>query len=243
MVLVIQPPPIRGLSQTGGFEFMIEDRDGRGVEALAMVTDRFLEAQGRRQAGIPSWPPCSPRSRPACPSSGSCSTAPRPQRLDVAVADVFSVLQANLGGLYVNDFNLYGKVWKVIIQAEGTRRARPDDIGGLYVLNRKGSKVPLSSLGDVNYTLAPIDVPHYNLYNAAKITGQPAAGYSSGQAIPAMERGRRPRCCPRASPTSGPAPRSRSRRPATSPPVSSPCRSSASSSSWRRFTRAGSARW
>ena len=71
------------------------------------------------------------------------------ERLDVSVSDVFSVLQANLGGLYVNDFNLYGKVWKVIVQAEGNRRTRPDDISSLYVLNRKGSKVPLSALGDV----------------------------------------------------------------------------------------------
>jgi HAE1 family hydrophobic/amphiphilic exporter-1 len=110
------------------------------------------------------------------------------QRLDVAVSDVFSVLQAYLGGLYVNDFNLYGKVWKVYIQAEGTRRAAPNDIGRLYVLNHQGKKIPLSSLGDVTYTLAPIDVPHYNLYNAAKITGQPAPGYSSGQAIRAMEQ-------------------------------------------------------
>ncbi len=103
------------------------------------------------------------------------------------MSDVFSVLQTNLGGLYVNDFNLYGKVWKVMIQAEGDHRAKPDDISRLYVLNRQGKRVPLSSLGDVAYTLGPIDVPHYNLYNAAKINGQPALGYSSGQAIKVME--------------------------------------------------------
>ena len=110
------------------------------------------------------------------------------QRLDVSVADVFTVLQANLGGLYVNDFNLYGKVWKVIIQAEGSHRTRPVDITNLYVLNGKKNKVPLSALGDVKYELGAIDVPHYNMYTASKITGQPAPGYSSGQAIAAMER-------------------------------------------------------
>ena len=109
------------------------------------------------------------------------------ERLDVSVADVFSVLQTYLGGYYVNDFNLYGKVWKVFIQAEGKNRAKPADIRSLYVLNRQRQKVPLGALGDVNYTLGPIDVPHYNLYNAAKINGQPATGYSSGQAIKAME--------------------------------------------------------
>jgi HAE1 family hydrophobic/amphiphilic exporter-1 len=180
---VIQPPPIRGLSQTGGFEFMIEDRDGKGVEALAMVTDRFLEAARQRPELAGVFTPFSAR----VPQLRFLLDRTKAQRLDVAVSDVFSALQAYLGGLYVNDFNLYGKVWKVYIQAEGTRRAAPTDIGGLYVLNHKGQKVPLSALGDVTYTLAPIDVPHYNMYNAAKITGQPAPGYSSGQAIRAMD--------------------------------------------------------
>ncbi len=180
---MIQPPPIRGLSQTGGFEFMIEDRDGKGVEALAMVSDRFLDAARKRPELASVFTPFSAR----VPQLRFLLDRTKAQRLDVAVSDVFSVLQAYLGGLYVNDFNLYGKVWKVYIQAEGTRRAAPTDIGGLYVLNHKGQKVPLNSLGDVTYTLAPIDVPHYNLYNAAKITGQPAAGFSSGQAVRAME--------------------------------------------------------
>ena len=108
------------------------------------------------------------------------------ERLDVAVSDVFTVLQAYLGGFYVNDFNLYGKVWKVIIQAEGTDRARPADITSSTCSTGK-EEGALSALGDVKYALGPIDVPHYNLYNAAKITGQPAPGYSSGQAITAME--------------------------------------------------------
>ena len=103
------------------------------------------------------------------------------------MSDVFAVLQTNLGGYYVNDFNLYGKVWKVMVQAEGAWRIAKNDIGRLYVLNQKGQRVT-NSLGNTVYELGPIDVPHYNMYNAAKITGQPAAGYSSGQAIAAMER-------------------------------------------------------
>ena len=110
------------------------------------------------------------------------------QRLGVAVSDVFTVLQVYLGGYYVNDFNLYGKVWKVMVQAEGSRRVTKDDIEHLYVLNQNGQRVRLDSLGDAVYALGPIDAPHYNMYNAAKITGQPALGYSSGQAIAAMER-------------------------------------------------------
>jgi hydrophobe/amphiphile efflux-1 (HAE1) family protein len=183
VVLVIQPPPIRGLSQTGGFEFMIEDLDGKGVDALAMITDRFLEAARKRPELTGVFTPFTAR----VPQLRFLLDRTKAQRLDVAVSDVFSVLQAYLGGYYINDFNLYGKVWKVYIQAEGKRRATPNDIAGLYVLNHQGQKVPLGALGDVTYTLAPIDVPHYNMYNAAKITGQPATGYSSGQAIRAME--------------------------------------------------------
>ena len=136
------------------------------AEALAMVSDRFLDAARKRPELSGVFTPFSAR----VPQLRFLLDRTKAQRMDVSVADVFSVLQAYLGGLYVNDFNLYGKVWKVYIQAEGKRRATPNDIGGLYVLNHKGSKVPLSSLGDVTYTLAPIDVPHYNLYNAANVS-------------------------------------------------------------------------
>jgi HAE1 family hydrophobic/amphiphilic exporter-1 len=183
---VLEPPPILGLSQTGGIEMMLEDREGRGVEALARVTDRFLEEV--RDAG----------KHPELAGAFTAFSARVPQlrydldrtkarRLAVDVSAVFSVLQAYLGGYYVNDFNLYGKVWKVMVQAEGEDRRKPEDILQLYVLNSKGQKVPLSALGEVRTILGPIDVPHYNMYNAARITAQPAPGYSSGQAIAAME--------------------------------------------------------
>src|SRR5262249_48721605 len=108
------------------------------------------------------------------------------RRLGVPISDVFSVLQTNLGAYYVNDFNLYGKTWKVLVQAESVDRHRPEDVARLHVLNQKGENVPLSALGQVKYALGPIDAPHYNMYYAARITGQPAPGYSSGQAITAM---------------------------------------------------------
>jgi hydrophobe/amphiphile efflux-1 (HAE1) family protein len=182
-VTVLQPPPIRGLSQTGGFDLMLEDRGGKGVGALALVTDQFLAAARKRPELAGVFTPFSAR----VPQLRYALDRTKARRLDVAVSDVFAVLQANLGATYVNDFNLYGKTWKVMVQAEGRDRRKPDDILHLYVLNRKGNKVPLSALGEVKYMLGPIDVPHYNMYNAARITGQPAPGYSSGQAIAAME--------------------------------------------------------
>jgi hydrophobe/amphiphile efflux-1 (HAE1) family protein len=184
VAVVLQPPPIRGLSQTGGFEFMIEDREGKGVDALAQVTEGFLE-KAREQPELGGlFTPFTVN----VPQIRFELDRVKAQRLGVAVSDVFAVLQTYLGGYYVNDFNLYGKVWKVMVQAEGSRRVNKDDIEHLYVLNQKGQRVRLDSLGDAVYALGPIDVPHYNMYNSAKITGQPAAGYSSGQAIAAMER-------------------------------------------------------
>ncbi|MGE5754450.1 MAG: efflux RND transporter permease subunit, partial [Planctomycetaceae bacterium] len=182
-VVVLQPPPISGLSQTGGFDFMVEDRAGKGVEALARVTDAFLDAAQRRPELAGIFTIFSAR----VPQLRYALDRTKAQRLDVPISDVFTVLQTNLGAFYVNDFNLYGKTWKVMVQAEGEDRRRPEDILKLYVLNRKGDRVPLSALGEVKTMLGPIDVPHYNMYNAARITGQPAPGYSSGQAIAAME--------------------------------------------------------
>ena len=182
-VVVLQPPPIQGLSSTGGFDFMIEDREGKGVEAMASVTERFLDAARKRPELAGVFTNFSAR----VPQLRFDIDRVKARRLGVAVSDVFSVLQTNLGAYYVNDFNLYGKTWKVVVQAEANDRYRPEDIARLYVLNHEGDKVPLSALGQVKYTLGPIDVPHYNMYTAARITGQPAPGYSSGQAIDAMQ--------------------------------------------------------
>ncbi len=103
------------------------------------------------------------------------------------VSSVFDTLQVYLGGFYVNDFNRFGKTWRVYVQAAGERRRLGEDILELKVLNNRGDRVPLSAIGDVKTVVGPIDVPHYNLYNAAKITGNPALGYSSGQATAAMQ--------------------------------------------------------
>ena len=183
MVLVLQPPAIRGLSQTGGFEIMVEDRSGKGIEALQQVLDRFLDEARKRPELAGVFSTFSAR----VPRLVFDIDRIKARRLDVPISDVFAVLQANLGGYYVNDFNLYGKVWKVMAQAEGGVRTKPEDIKNLYVLNRKGKRVHLSSLGEVRYALGPTDAPHYNLYSAAKINGGPAPGFSTGQAIAAME--------------------------------------------------------
>jgi HAE1 family hydrophobic/amphiphilic exporter-1 len=162
---------------------MIEDRSGKGVDALQKVVDRFQDEARKRPELGGVFSTFSAR----VPQLKFDVDRTKARRLDVPISDLFATLQANLGGYYVNDFDLYGKVWKVMVQAEGGVRTRPEDIQNLYVLNRKGDRVPLSSLGEVHYGLGPIDVPHYNLYASAKMNGGPAPGYSSGQALTAMQ--------------------------------------------------------
>jgi HAE1 family hydrophobic/amphiphilic exporter-1 len=182
-IMVLQPPPIRGLSQTGGLELMIEDRGGKGVESLQRVVDQFLdEARKRPEIGA-AFSTFSTR----VPQLKFDIDRTKARRLDVPITDIFATLQTNLGGYYINDFDLYGKVWKVMLQAEGGVRTRPEDVENLDVLNRRGERVHLGSLGTVRYHLGPIDVPHYNLYAAAKVNVEPAPGYSSGQALEAMK--------------------------------------------------------
>src|SRR5262249_7032214 len=104
---VLQPPPIQGLSSTGGFDFLIEDREGRGVEATSAVADRFLDAARKRPELAGVFTNFSAK----VPQLRFDIDRVKARRLDVAVSDVFSVLQTNLGSYYVNDFNLYGKTW------------------------------------------------------------------------------------------------------------------------------------
>jgi HAE1 family hydrophobic/amphiphilic exporter-1 len=183
LALVFPPPPIQGLGATGGFEFLIEDREGRGVQGLADVTDRFLAEAARRPELSGLFTPFSVR----VPQLRFELDRGKARNLDVPVSTVFETLQVFLGGYYVNDFNRFGKTWRVYVQSEGDSRRDPKDILALKVLNRRGDRVPLAALGEIKMIVGPIDVPRYNLYNAAKVTGNPAPGYSSGQAIAAME--------------------------------------------------------
>ncbi|MGN6583475.1 MAG: efflux RND transporter permease subunit, partial [Rhizobiaceae bacterium] len=108
--------------------------------------------------------------------------------LGLSLPDIFNTLQIYLGSLYVNDFNLFGRTFRVTLQADKDARAQASDISKLYVRNASGGMVPLSTLGTLKPIVGPETVPHYNNYASALINGGPAPGYSSGQAIAAMER-------------------------------------------------------
>ena len=108
--------------------------------------------------------------------------------LGLSLPDVFNTLQIYLGSLYVNDFNLFGRTFRVTMQADKDARADPADISQLYVRNSSGGMVPLSTLGKLQPIVGPETVPHYNNYGSALINGAAAPGFSSGQAVVAMER-------------------------------------------------------
>src|SRR5258707_13244640 len=108
--------------------------------------------------------------------------------LGLSLPDVFNTLQVYLGSLYVNDFNLFGHTFRVTLQADKEARASSSDLSRLYVRNATGGMVPLSTLGTLDPIVGPETVTHYNNYTSALINGGPAPGYSSGQAIAAIER-------------------------------------------------------
>jgi HAE1 family hydrophobic/amphiphilic exporter-1 len=184
--LSFDPPSIPGLGATGGFEFQVEDLAGRGSAALNEAVQGLI-AEARKQ------PELNPQQ---LFSSFSTSTPQFTYDLDrtkvkllgLNLPDVFNTLQIYLGSLYVNDFNLFGRTFRVTLQADKDARASASDLSRLYVRNASGGMVPLSTLGTLKPIVGPETVPHYNNYASALINGGAAPGFSSGQAVEAMER-------------------------------------------------------
>ena len=177
------PPAIPGLGNAGGFSLWLQDRSGGNVAFLGQNLQKFLEA-------------C--RKRPELTGVNSLFSASVPQlfadvdrdkvlKQGVAVADVYQTLQAFLGGLYVNQFNRFGRQWRVFLQAEGEDRVRPENIEKFYVRNDDGNMVPLSALATVRHIEGPEFTNRFNLYRAAQVIGSAAPGYSSSQAMTALE--------------------------------------------------------
>jgi hydrophobe/amphiphile efflux-1 (HAE1) family protein len=176
-------PPILGLSTTGGFQFMLEDRLGGSVQDLAGVADSVVQAARQRRdlANVVST------FHPNVPSYRVDVDDAKVQTLGIPVTSTYDTLQTFLGGLYVNDFNVFGRTWQVLVQAEPEFRNQPDKINRFYVRNGGGQMVPLGTLATVHATAGPDVTYRYNRYGAIQILGGAARGYSSGEASQAME--------------------------------------------------------
>ncbi|MGF2035104.1 MAG: efflux RND transporter permease subunit [Nostoc sp. CmiVER01] len=183
--IAVNAPPVRGLSTTGGFEFIIQDRTGSApIQTLVDTAQKFIGAANKN---------------PALQRVFTQFTADTPQfdiqvnrnqakALNVELNDIFGTLQSYLGSQYVNDFVQGQRQYRVYVQADGVFRSNPDDIGKLYVRSASGAMIPLSNLVKVTPFVGPKTIAHYNLYRSIKIQGAPAPGASSGQAIKAMEQ-------------------------------------------------------
>jgi hydrophobe/amphiphile efflux-1 (HAE1) family protein len=182
-VLIINPPPIRGLSTAGGFTFVLQNRTGEDVARFSQVLQDFL-AQARKRPEIGFvYSGFDPR----IPQIEFQVDRDKVKSLGIPLNEVFFALQTFLGSFYVNDFNLFGRTYKVQAQAEGAQRRQPDDVNRFYVRSDGGTMVPLSTLVSSRSMNGPQYFERYNVYNAATINGTNAPGYSSGQAIAAME--------------------------------------------------------
>jgi multidrug efflux pump len=177
-------PPILGLSNAGGFEYMLEDRAGGEVDQLADAAQGIVDATRQR----PELMNVVSSFRNSVPQYKVDLDTDKAQTLGIPVIDVYNALQTFLGGLYVNDFNRFGRTWKVLMQAEPNYRDQPNDINRFYVRTASGDMVPLSTLLSVKRVTGPEVIYRYNRFRTAKIIGQNAPGFSSGQAANAMEQ-------------------------------------------------------
>jgi multidrug efflux pump len=183
VILAFNPPPIRGLSTTGGFQFMLQDRAGKDIDALAGVARQIIQAGAER----PELMPLTTTFKVNYPQLYVDLDRDKAQSLGIPISTIFNLLQAYLGSLYVNDFNKFGRVYRVYIQAGNEYRNDLTDISNLYVRSSSGDLIPLSTLVRIDEIRGPQTISHYNMFRSVEIDGANAPGYSSGQAIKAMD--------------------------------------------------------
>jgi HAE1 family hydrophobic/amphiphilic exporter-1 len=178
------PPAIPGLGTAGGFTFMLQDRSGGTIAQLSEMLDKLsLEARKRPEiASIVST------FRPSVPQLYVEVDQDRVLKQGLQFGEVYQTLQAFLGGSYVNQFNRFGRQWKVYLQAEPEYRTSVDKINDFYVRNSKGEMAPLASLVTIKRVSGPEYTNRFNLFRSIQINGSPSPGFSSGQAMAAMEQ-------------------------------------------------------
>ncbi|MEA3411943.1 MAG: multidrug efflux RND transporter permease subunit [Pseudomonadota bacterium] len=183
VIAVFNPPAIHGMSQTGGFQFVLEDRESAPIHQLADLAHQMVEEGNRR----PELQGLYTSINAETPGYFIELDRTKAMTEGVEISDIFDALQIYMGSFYVNDFNRFGRVYHVYVQAEADARAEEEDINRIHVRNRDGSMTPLGALVAVRPVTGARDITHYNMYRAATINGEAGDGYSSGQAIAAME--------------------------------------------------------
>ncbi len=183
-VLVLPPPPLRGLGNSGGFKIQVQDLDGAGLAALQGATQQFMDALAKE----PGFTSLITGFRPNTPQFFVDIDRAQAKNLSISLADINETLQVCLGSSYVNDFNLFGRTYQVYAMAEPAFRDGPEDVSRLFTRNNSGGMVPLGSLVKVRPITGPDRIQRYNTYVTADVSGSTMPGVSSGQMISTVTR-------------------------------------------------------
>jgi multidrug efflux pump len=183
VVIGFNPPPIPGLSTTGGFEFFLQDRSGGSLESLAQAAQRVIQAAGQR----PELTGVATTFNTGVPQYQMDVDRDKTKALGVPITTIFDTMQSTFGSLYVNDFSLFGRTYRVTLSSEGEFRSSPDDLRHVFVRSSNDTMVPLSVLVSIERIVGPDVVDRFNVFPSARIQGNPAPGSSTGQAIAAMQ--------------------------------------------------------
>lgn len=183
VVMPFNPPPIMGMSTTGGLEGYIQNRSSEGSQALAKQTQAFIEEAQKR----PELSSVTTTFSADVPQYDMTVDETKALSMNVSLDALYATLQGTFGMMYINDFTYMGRSFKVMMQAEGQYRATPDQLSEIYVKSATGAMVPLSALVTLKSSLGPDMVERFNVFPAAKIMASPAPGYSTGDAIRAVE--------------------------------------------------------
>src|SRR5258705_909726 len=178
------PPAIPGVGTSGGVTFVLEDRSGKDIAFLADNMNKFLAASRKR----PELASVNTTFLPSVPQQFITVDRDKVLKQGVAIRDVYQTIQAFMGGSFINYFNRFGRQWQVYIEAEGAYRNRAENVGQFYVRNRTGDMVPISGLTRFESRSGPEFTMRYNLYRSAQIFAAAAPGYSSAQAMAALEK-------------------------------------------------------
>jgi hydrophobe/amphiphile efflux-1 (HAE1) family protein len=182
-VLTIPPPPVQGIGNAGGFKMMLEDRAGLGAQALVDAARALVGAANRD----PDFAGVFTLLNTGSPSVYADIDRMKAEKVGLTPTDVFDTLQVYLGSQYVNDFNLLGRTYQVIVQADGQFRRDTQDLTGLKARNALGEMVPIGTVARLRDTTIPYRVPRYNLFPAAEVQGVAAPGVATGTALHRME--------------------------------------------------------
>ncbi|AFL68397.1 efflux RND transporter permease subunit [Sulfurospirillum barnesii] len=182
-IFALNPPPIMGLSISGGFEMYLQDRTGGSLEVLGELADAIVAKANQR----PELMMVRNSLNMKIPQYKVSLDREKAKALGVSINDAFKTMQATFGAYYVNDFNLFGRTYQVNVQSEADFREKPEDLKNVFVKSANGSLIPLSALVQYERTVGADLIERFNVFAAAKIEGEPKPGYSSGDALRAIE--------------------------------------------------------